>query len=101
MTRGASPSCRIEPVEGVLAATQHVWPNTSDVIVGEPTDALRGFSKFTALNALNISVRNCNRIRSVMTKCLSTPKSKFQYDGLSKMLRPELPFVPGAGMQNF
>src|SRR5262245_63932654 len=90
-----------EDVEGVDAVVQHVRPNSVEVIVGEPSVALRGFSKFTWLNVLKVSRRNCNRTRSVMAKFLSAPKSKFQYDGPWKMLRPWLPFWPGGGMQNW
>ena len=64
----------------VLGATvvQHVLPNCEEPRVGEPTEALRGLSKLGWLKALNISVRNWNRTRSVMLNVFTMPRSTFQ-----------------------
>ena len=42
------------------------------------TDAERGLSKLAWLKALNISVRNWKRTRSVMLNVLTMPRSTFQ-----------------------
>src|SRR5712692_770041 len=100
MTRGDSPVAMTVAVEAVDAALQQVCPKTDEVMVGEPLLALRGFSKFAWLSRLKNSARNCNLNRSVIAKLLSVPKSKFQYEGPLKELRPRLPFCPATGMQS-
>ena len=78
MTRADSPVWMT--LVAVLGETvvQQVLPNCEEVTVGEPTEALRGLSKFGWLKALNISVRNCNLNRSVMSNSFTMPKSTFQ-----------------------
>src|SRR5207237_4678431 len=64
----------------VFGATvvQHVLPNCEEVTVGEPTEALRGLSKFGWLKALNISVRNWNLNRFVRLTIVRMPRYTFQ-----------------------
>jgi len=45
MTRLGSPVAMIVDEDGTDDVTQHVWPNSELVTVGEPSVALRGFSK--------------------------------------------------------
>lgn len=77
---------------------QQADPKPLDVMAGEPVEASRGLSKFGWFSALNISMRNCSFHFSLIGKVLINPKSRFQYDGAVKILRPA-PLVPGGGKQ--
>src|SRR6266566_6963619 len=86
-------------VVGGATVWQHVCANNGERKLGEPDEASRGLSKFGWFSALNISARNCRLNLSVNSNRLPIPRSRFQYPGASKMLRPA-PFVPGTGIAN-
>src|SRR6266581_7630840 len=65
---------------------------------GDPDVAFRGFSQLAWLRTLKNSARNWSLKRSVTSKFLRRPESKFQKFGPCTRLRP-LPFCPGGGMQ--
>src|SRR5205807_10191168 len=67
-------------------------------MAGEPTVALRGFSKFTWFRTLKNSARKSMLSRSVSLIFFCTPESRFQKLGPCARLRP-LPFCPGNGTQ--
>ena len=99
MTRADSPVWMT--LVAVFGATvvQQVLPNCEEVTVGEPTEALRGLSKFGWLKALNISVRNWKRKRSVMLNLLTIDVSKFHSPGPLNEPRETLPKVPASGIR--
>src|SRR5215510_5781924 len=83
-------------VEGVETPAQQAWAKTDERMLGDPEEASRGLSKLAWLNALNISVRNCSRNRSLKLKPLIRLMSTFQKLGAVKTLRGP-PFPPGSG----
>src|SRR5581483_6446092 len=81
-----SPNCitRADPA-------QKIWP-----VVDCPMDVF-GVPRFTLLNALNISQRNCTYFDSVMKKFFNSAVSRLCDAGASKMFMPELPYLYNAG----
>src|SRR3989441_2812752 len=98
MTRFGSPIAITVAELGSDAETQQVCPKTVLWMFGDPEVAFRGFSQLAWLRTLKNSARNWSLKRSVTSKFLSRPESKFQKFGPCTMLRP-LPFCPGGGMQ--
>src|SRR5437667_283383 len=82
--------------DGGATVAQQVCAKTVERKLGFPTEASRGLSKFGWLKALNISARSCSRTASVTRQSFWMPRSRFEYPGASKMLRPT-PFEPGSG----
>src|ERR1700738_2888718 len=56
-----------------------------------------GLFRFTRLNALNASKRNCAASRSRILKVLASDRSVSAKPGPRNTLRPRLPSVPGTG----
>src|SRR2546427_960922 len=98
MTRFGSPIAITVAELGSDAETQQVCPNKRLVMAADPEVAFRGFSQLAWLRTLKNSARNWSLKRSVTSKFLRRPESKFQKFGPCTRLRP-LPFCPGGGMQ--
>ena len=56
-----------------------------------------GIGRLARLNKLNISTRNCARMRSVIGVFFTTAKSTTAKPGPNNALRARFPNVPGAG----
>src|SRR3954462_3155356 len=79
------------------ALVEVTLPKFPDGVGLEPLPQLAlGPASTTWLGALNISVRNSRFVRSLMVKCLNTEKSSVPRHGFLKLLREQVPNVPGA-----
>src|SRR5881227_442158 len=77
MTRADSPVWMMVCVEGGATVAQQVCAKTLERMLGLPTEASRGLSKFGWFRALNISVRNCTLNLSVSENILTKLRSRF------------------------